>query len=396
MNLADQSWLHAPATQQLLAAFASADTELRFVGGCVRDAVMGRAVKDIDAATPALPERTMELLKAAGIKVIPTGLRHGTITAVIEHKPYEITTLRTDSECDGRHAQVTFTDDWQEDAARRDFTMNALYCDARGEITDFFSGINDANTGRIRFIGDASARIQEDALRILRFFRFFATHGIAPADEAALAACRYHVGMIDGLSGERIQHEMFRLLTAPDPSQALELMHETVLPVILQFTPSSRGVTAGSQTMHDDMAAIIRLAVMVRSADNPTQAVETLTHRWKLSNRDKHQLRLLVTAEPLALPANEVMISGWLRRYGRDMTQALLLRDHLEAGHLLSPELAQAVSSLPIPEFPVDGADLLAAGIPQGPQLGEALKRLEAHWVASRYRLNKQALIALL
>jgi poly(A) polymerase len=224
VNLAAQAWLNDAKTRTLLAAFG--DVPLRFVGGCVRDAVMGRNVGDIDCATPAKPEEVVALLEAADIKAVPTGLAHGTITAVIDSKPFEITTLRKDVACDGRHAEVEYTDDWQQDALRRDFTMNALYCDAHGEVFDYTDGVDAARAGRIQFIGDAEARIREDGLRILRFFRFFATHGLGAPDTTALKACAAHKAMLADLSGERIQQEMLKLCAAESPYAALEAMQQ--------------------------------------------------------------------------------------------------------------------------------------------------------------------------
>ncbi len=402
MQLDAQPWLTHPNTQTLLAAFTGAGVELRFVGGCVRDALMGRPVKDVDAATPAPPEAVMALLGQAGIKTVPTGLRHGTVTAVIDHTPFEVTTLRTDVACDGRHADVAFTDDWRADAARRDFTMNALYCDAQGVITDFFGGVADALAGRVTFIGDASARITEDALRMLRFFRFFATHGRPPADEAALAACRYHAGMIGGLSGERIQHEMFKLLAAPDAADALTLMEQTgVLPYVITHHSHPapfiyHSLTEAADRMPHRMQALIRLGLLLRQCPQPEAAASTIGQRWKLSNRDKHDLKRLTNTSPLALPADDVTVMGWLRAHGREMTDALIVRDHAEAAHDAgaTAALLERAGRLPIPEFPVTGADLLKAGVAQGPQLGEALKQLEAAWVDSGYALGKDALLA--
>ena len=199
------AWLEWPETQSLVRAFAAKNTELRFVGGAVRDALAGRATSDVDVATPALPEAVMELLAAANIQAIPTGIKHGTVTAVLDKKHFEITTLRKDVSTDGRHAEVAYTDDWKADAARRDFTMNALYLSPAGELFDYFEGEKDAMAGRVRFIGGADARIKEDYLRILRFFRFYAWMGKGEADADALAACAANAPKIATLSGERIR-----------------------------------------------------------------------------------------------------------------------------------------------------------------------------------------------
>lgn len=403
MQLPPQAWLQDDATQILLAAFSHADVPLRFVGGCVRDAVMQRPVKDIDACSPAKPEQVMAVLEQTGIKVIPTGIAHGTVTAVIDHRPYEITTLRTDIACDGRHAAVAYTDDWKADAARRDFTLNALYCDAQGNITDFFNGIEAARAGRILFIGDARQRIEEDALRILRFFRFFATHGQAPADDTALAACAELRGRIAHLSGERIQHEMFKLLAAPNPLPALQHMQETgvlheVLPdIAIPAAPLSALYRAPCAEIIDLSARkyFISLALLLRTHSDPAQAGQQIFNRWKLSNRDRQQLQVLTLTPPAPLPENETALIRMLRRHGRYNSMALLLRNQCEQQwdpSRVAPLLTRA-QAIDIPQFPVTGRDLLKSGIAQGPELGSVLEKLEAAWEESGYRLTKPELL---
>jgi poly(A) polymerase len=192
-SIADASWRHWPETQKLVTAFSSYPHAVRFVGGAVRDTLLDRLVQDIDVATTLLPEATMSVLQQAGIHVVPTGIQHGTVTAVIDGRHFEITTLRKDVACDGRHAEVAFTDNWQEDASRRDFTMNAMYMSTEGELFDYFSGQEDAKAGRVRFIGDANTRISEDYLRILRFFRFYAHYGREAPNYEALVACAANV-----------------------------------------------------------------------------------------------------------------------------------------------------------------------------------------------------------
>ena len=219
------NWLHSPQTQKLLAAFSGEG--IRFVGGAVRDCVLGIEAADLDLATTLLPLQVIDLLEKSDISNYPTGLAHGTITAIIDGKSFEITTLRRDASCDGRHAEVEFGTDWEEDARRRDFTMNAIYMSASGELFDYFGGFQDAMAGRVRFIGDAKQRIQEDYLRILRFFRFFAVYGKGTPNAYALNACTEFASHINTLSGERIQAEMLKLLAAPSPFYALELMQKT-------------------------------------------------------------------------------------------------------------------------------------------------------------------------
>ena len=214
----------APATRAVTEALSAEGATVRFVGGCVRDAVLGRDAKDVDIATPDPPETVIALLEAAGLKAVPTGIAHGTVTAVADGTPFEVTTLRHDVETDGRHAKVAFTDDWVADAARRDFTLNALYCDADGALYDPVGGIEDARRGRVRFVGDARARIEEDALRLLRFFRFHAHYGRGEADATALAACRELAPLLANLSGERLRDETLKLLAAPESAPVVALM----------------------------------------------------------------------------------------------------------------------------------------------------------------------------
>ena len=216
-RIAPQAWMTAPETRAVVAALSAAGAEVRFVGGCVRDALAGRRVKDVDLATTDRPERVIELLQAAGLKAVPTGLDHGTVTAIAGHRPFEITTLREDVETDGRRARVAFTDDWQADAARRDLTFNAMSCSPEGDLFDPFGGRADLAAGRGRFVGDPRARIQEDYLRLLRFFRFQAHYGRVPPEPATLAVLRDLAPQLASLSGERLRSELLRLLEAPDP-----------------------------------------------------------------------------------------------------------------------------------------------------------------------------------
>ena len=219
-RLDPQPWMSATATRKLMAALG----EARFVGGAIRNTLLGKPVADIDIATPLTPDKVGTLLAAAGIAFVPTGIEHGTVTAIVEGKPFEVTTLRRDVTTDGRHAVVAFTNDWSLDAQRRDFTMNALYAAADGEIFDFVGGIADLKAGRVRFVGDAPTRIREDYLRILRLFRFHAWYGKGEIDVEALRAAAVEKGGLAGLSGERIAKEMLRLLETENPAPVLRPM----------------------------------------------------------------------------------------------------------------------------------------------------------------------------
>lgn len=379
-------WLREDATRALLAAFAAHGQALRFVGGCVRDSLMGRPVGDLDAATPAMPDAVMALLEAEAIRVIPTGLKHGTVTAVIGVRQIEITTLREDASCDGRHAEVSYTDDWQKDAARRDFTMNALYMDAAGEVYDYFSGRDDLAAGRLRFIGDAVARIREDYLRILRYFRFYATHAAPPPDEAALVACKAEAAGIANLSGERIRAEMFKLLASPDPVPSLRLMEQCgALREVGIAAPDYDALTLPAPS--DPLLQLLLLL-----GDNNA---EVLAERWRLSNAERDRL-LRGLAQPLPEAIAEAQAKAFLRREGETHYRDWIWRWH--ARHPQETETAKTLLALPehweIPLFPITGKDLLARGVPQGEGMGKLLAEMEAAWEASDYALDREALLA--
>lgn len=387
-------WLDDAEVQTLLDAFARAGQSIRFVGGCVRDALLGRLGGDIDVATPAAPDTTLALLAAAGIKAMPTGLQHGTVTAVIEGRHFEITTLREDAACDGRHAEVRFTDDWKRDASRRDFTLNALYLDAQGQVYDYFGGQEDAHAGRIRFIGDAQGRIREDYLRILRFFRFYATHGSPPPDAEALAACKALAHGVENLSGERIQAEMFKLLAAPQPLDAVLLMEQhEVLQHLLPTDPCipDFATLLACAAPADPMLRLI--ALMDKAHETEVMA---LAGRWKFSAAQRERLYHGVTCTTpprITLPDAK----AYLRRHGQVYYQDWLWR--AQVAEATFPEGFASLYALPhtweIPQLPVRGHDLLERGIPQGEVLGEKLKQLEHAWEASGYTLTKEALLAM-
>ncbi|MGO6900642.1 CCA tRNA nucleotidyltransferase, partial [Rhizobium ruizarguesonis] len=236
-GLADQAWFRDPALGRILTLLSADGGEGRVVGGAVRNSLMGLPVNDVDIATTLRPEAVMERAAAAGIKAVPTGLEHGTVTLVIDGKPFEVTTLRTDVETDGRHAKVAFSTDWKADAERRDLTINALYADAKGEVVDLVGGLADIKTRNIRFIGDAARRIAEDHLRILRFFRFFAYYGSGRPDAEGLKACSAARSKLTTLSAERVWSELRKLLGAGDPGRALLWMRQVA--VLTEILPES-------------------------------------------------------------------------------------------------------------------------------------------------------------
>lgn len=396
MLLEHTQWLQDKRTKRLLQAFASAGEPIRFVGGCVRDALMLRAVKDIDATTPAPPDRVVMILENAGIKAVPTGIRHGTITAVIDSKPFEITTLRKDLSCDGRHAEVAFTQDWQEDSNRRDFTFNAIYCDAEAVLYDFHDGIADANAGLVRFIGDPHARIQEDGLRILRYFRFLATHGKQPAEAHALAACADHRMMIDDLSGERIQHEMAKLLSAEHPLPSLEAMQPSILPQVVRGVTSLESLTwliQAETAMQIYPDSTTRLAALLRATPDPKATCARVIERWRLSRLTAKNLQLLVSHDPIAPDALETTLKSILRHLGRDIfTRLIALSWKPDTFDVLDVALNLA-KGWQIPTFPVTGDDLITRGMKAGTEMGDTLRKLEALWEGMDYRPTRSELL---
>jgi len=397
-----QDWMDAEPTRNVLLAFSRAGAELRFVGGCVRDGLLGRSVKDIDFATAAPPEETMRILQTADIKAIPTGLQHGTITAVIEGQHFEITTLRRDVSCDGRHAEVEYTQDWQQDASRRDFTMNALSADSNGKIYDYFGGIEDARKGIVRFIGDAQERIREDALRILRFFRFFAHYGQGSMDDAALAASNALAPMIDMLSGERIALEMFKLLVAPRAVEVIQTMQEQT--ILAHVIPAKVNV-ASMQAYHGrdtSVDAVISLALLLRSTAKANELLNAVRERWKLSNALYHRLKKLTdhpTQGIAYLTARKQ--KALIRKQGREAvcdeiqcvwSELASQKKDAEVDAYFEQFLALA-REWEIPQFPITGEDLKARGIKEGRALGVQLVELEKIWEEKDYQLSKEELL---
>ena len=396
--LAGQPWLDAPASRKVVTALEADGRPARFVGGCVRDALLGLpAADELDLATPERPERVIALLEAADLPAIPTGLAHGTVTTIADRCRFEITTLRRDVACDGRHAEVAFTDDFKVDAARRDFTLNAMSCDRAGRLYDYFGGRADLAAGRVRFVGDAAARIREDYLRILRFFRFFARYGGEPADAEALAACRAAAPELGRLSGERIQTEMLKLLKAPNPLPALRLMAETRVLAEVAFGPVALGRLADLIALAPNSDALVRLAALLRPPTAAPEAAERVAERWRLSNRDAERL-LALTREPLLrLDAAPAEWRRDLHRLGKqrfvDLARLAAAEAGGSAGAALADALAEARDWQPR-RLPVGGDDLMALGVAPGPPLGALLAALEAWWVARDFAPDRAACLA--
>ncbi len=369
-------WTRSDDLAALVAALdPQAQGNCRWVGGVVRDTVLGIAAKDIDMATTLLPEETAARLAAAGIKSVPTGIAHGTITAVVAGGPVEITTLRRDVSTDGRHATVAFSTDWQDDAARRDFTINALYADPRTlELFDYHGGLADLAAARVRFIGDARQRIREDYLRILRYFRFQARFGSIPADvEAESAVSELAPGMM-GLSRERVGWELINLLGLPDPAPTVVRMAElgVLAQVLPEVTPAGlqalAALTAHEQALGVKGVALRRLAALLPA--DPAIA-EQVSPRLRLSLTQRKRL-----AAAAARDGNCDHPRGLAYRIGLEEA-----RDRL----LLAGASVSALDSWDIPRLPLKGGQIVARGISAGPQVARLLRIIEARWIAEEF-----------
>ncbi len=389
-TLGQPPWITAPATAAVfdaLEAEGGADCA-RFVGGCVRNALIGRPIADIDIATTLPPERVIKALQAAGLKAVPTGVEHGTVTAVSGGKPFEITTLRRDVETDGRRAVVAFTDDWKADAERRDFTLNALYAHRDGTIFDPVGhGVADARAGRIVFVGEATQRIREDYLRILRFFRFLAWYGKGPADAEAVAACEALKDQIATLSAERIAKELLKLLAAEDPREAVALMAQTGVLATVLPEPIDLERFNGMVTIEEDQLfetdPVLRLAALL--PDDQVAAAQ-FAERLRLSNADRDRIIAVLAPTPVlkswmspreirravyrlgGAPFRDRAKLAWARADRTAVTPQW--RGMIALGEGWSP-----------PKFPLTGDDVVKAGVPKGPMVGEVLREVEDWWV---------------
>lgn len=384
MILADAPWRTRPDIKRLLGALGADAGETRYVGGCVRDTLLGLEVSDVDLATRLTPETVLERLGKAGIKAVPTGIAHGTVTAVIGGAPVEVTTLRRDVATDGRRATVAFTEDWREDAARRDFTINALLADPKsGEIFDFFGGLDDLARRRVRFIGAPLSRIAEDHLRILRFFRFHARFGAGAPDPAALDACAARANDLMALSRERIADELLKLLGLPDPAPTVKLMIARAIlkPVLPEIEAADRlaALVAAEAAAGIAPAAIRRLAALL-PAD--AEVAASVAARLRLSKR---AARRLVSAADPALDAPEPLA---YRIGNEEAVDRFLL-----AGQA-SVDLG-ALQCWPQPRLAVRGGDLIAMGLEPGPVVAATLQAIERDWAAAGFPAEGSALRAL-
>ena len=377
-------WLQRPAARQVLAVLPG----LRFVGGAVRNTLLGRLVGELDAATPMPPDEVVARLSAAHIRTIPTGLQHGTVTAVLVDETIEITTLRHDVETDGRHAVVAFTDDWAEDAQRRDFTMNALYLGGDGTLYDPVDGYQDCLAGRVRFVGDPDRRIAEDGLRLLRFYRMHALYGAGEADPAARAACRRRVTALARLSGERIRVELLKLLAAADPVPTMRLLVDDGIWAALFEGPANLARLAGLVPLDPD--SLLRLASLL----TPSDAIDAV-ERLKLSTRDQRRLELAVAEAPeIALDADAAAQRRTIYAIGPGTYRDRLLLAAAAAGRHDVGARLELVRDWPVPRLPIGGADVAALGVAPGPAVGAFLKAVETWWVAADFTPDRADCLA--
>ncbi len=402
-------WLYDKELQRLLQALCEGGEEARVAGGAVRNALLGCPVSDIDVAATTLPDETERRARAAGFRTVPTGKEHGTITVLAGGAAYEVTTLRADVETDGRHARVVFGRDWEADAGRRDFTINALYATADGEVIDLVGGLGDLETRTLRFIGDAEARIREDYLRILRFFRFFAWYGKGRPDAEGLRACARLKQGLSRLSAERVWAELKKLLSAPDPSRALLWMRQTgVLTAVL---PESE--KWGIDAIHALVAAeadlgwspdpLLRLEAVV-----PPDAARmaAMAARLKMSKAEASRLSAWAMTAPVGASTSDAALARLAYAGDRQALEDRLRLALAAARAKVGQEtvvLAEAGGYLRLlrfldrwekPVFPLKGGDLVALGMAAGPEMGAALAKLEAGWAAGGFREDRGALLA--
>jgi poly(A) polymerase len=384
-SLAGETWLQDARLQNVLHVL-NAQGVARVAGGAVRNALLGEAVADVDIATTLLPADVMAVAKRAGLGVHPTGLEHGTITLTCDGVAFEVTTLRRDVETDGRHAVVSFATDFAEDALRRDFTINAIYCDAGGKIYDFADGYSDILKRKVRFVGKASERIREDYLRILRFFRFHARYGKAKPDAESFKACvRLKTGL-KTLSAERIRQELLKLLVAPRAVPTLKLMAESnILKTILPHTEDWRVV----QRLPND--AVLRLFAVSASPID-------LKEKLRLSNADDDRLQNLFSAPDVSPALNDVERRRVLYQLGpvlwRDAVQLCWAQSRAKLDYRAWKALLETPDAWQAPVLPIKGTDILAHGIAPGPKVGQVLSALEDWWVASDFAPTRDDLLA--
>jgi poly(A) polymerase len=400
LSVAGSEWFEAPQTRALFVALNVEGHETRAVGGAVRNTLMGLPVGEVDFATTATPEEVTAIARKAGLKPVPTGLQHGTVTVVVDGEPFEVTTLRQDVETFGRHASVKFTRDWAMDASRRDFTINALYASADGTVHDPLGGYPDVLARRVRFIGSARERIREDYLRILRFFRFTANYGREP-DAGSIAACIAEREGMRKLSAERVRTELLRILEAREPLRALVPMSEAGFLTMLLgggvrvgHAAAMLAIEAANGLPRDPLRGLAALGLMIE------EDAHRLTARLRLSNAEAARLETMAALEPRLTAGMEPLAAKTaLYRLGQprflDRVRIAWARSGAAPDDTAWRDLLALPGRWKPPVFPLRGEDLIAAGLRRGPQIGATLRQLEEAWITSDFALTRDELLAL-
>jgi len=387
-RLKDAPWLRDPATQRIFALLDGGRGKTRAVGGAIRDTLVDheREATEIDFATELLPREVMRRAGEAGVAAYPTGIEHGTITLKVDDRVAEVTTLREDIETDGRHAVVRFGWGWTRDAERRDFTMNALYCDMEGELFDPINGVEDCLSGAVRFIGDANKRIAEDKLRVYRFFRFTASHGHEQFDEDGLVAVHKAAGDLHNISAERVGNEMRRMLALPRIARTLETMAQTG---VLNLPPDLLERMGTYERRAHKPDTMSRMALLVQSLGS-----KTVKKRWRLSNDEIGAAEAILLAAKLI---TDFRINEAAYRFPAHLSDAVevaaTFAGWTEAG---KSAIVEHLRTVDVPKFPVSGNDLLQTGMRPGPRIGAELDRLEQKWIQSGFKLDRNALLSIL
>ena len=400
-SVADADWFQWPGTHALFACLNREGFEARAVGGAVRNTLMGLPATEVDFATTATPDVTVRLAHEAGFKTVPTGLAHGTVTVIAEGTPFEVTALRRDVDTDGRHATVAFGTDWTEDARRRDLTLHALYADARGLVHDPLGGLSDLRAGRVRFVGDPAQRIREDYLRTLRFFRFSAQYARGPFDAPGIAAAIQERMGLPRLSRERVRQELLRILVTRRAGEAVEIMDEAGLLLLLLGGIARRPRFERLRAIEDALGLpanpVLRLAALGLFVE---EDAPRLADKLRLSTAEARELEGLAPISPVATPlAGEAALKRLLYRQGAPLYLGRLLLawagSDAPAGDAAWRSAAALAGNWQPPAFPIGGADLIALGMKPGPALGALLKELEERWVADGFRADRDALVEL-
>ena len=398
-----QDWISDEGLQRLLELLTEGGEEARIAGGAVRNALQEKQITDVDIATTLLPQDVIDRVEEAGLRAIPTGIEHGTVTVLVDGTSYEITTLRQDIKTDGRHAVVEFGRDWEEDASRRDFTMNALYANADGSVFDPLNGYEDVLRGNVRFIGNAESRIREDGLRMLRFFRFFAWYGQFRPDADGLKACVRMKDRLSDLSAERVWQELAKMLAAPDPTRAVLWMRQTsVLNVVL---PESENwgidnlapLIEAENEYGWEPDALLRLISIIPPME---ERVATMVERLKLPNRVRDRLKNWAESGEPDLSMKRPQFHEQLYRGSvsgmSDRLRMSVVREKASGNEKLQKKAAKRLKQAEKykrPELPVKGQDLLDRGFEPGPKISETLRQLEETWIGSGFKLNGAQLL---